>query len=57
MDTFGPKIKITCRALHGMTLDTVIDVQLWNKLGKHFGRNKLLPRKFTVEGNTPYKIA
>jgi len=57
MDTFGPKIKITCRALHGMTLDTVIDVYLWNKLTKHFGMNKLLPHKFTVEGNKPYKIA
>lgn len=57
MDTFGPKLKITCRAFHGMTLDTIIDVQLLNKLAKHFDMNRLLPHKLTVKRYKPYKIA
>jgi hypothetical protein len=57
MDTFGPKLKITCRSLHGMALDTIIAVQLLNKLAKHLVMNRLLPKKFTVNENKPYKIA
>lgn len=57
MDTFGPKLKITCRVFHGMTLDTIIDVQLLNKLAKHFDMNRLLPHKLTVKWYKPYKIA